>query len=104
VAALNLVAMTVYCWHQSALLLVSLGGLVTGSIAGGGTAGGAGGATGVDALVRQWPGLTDAPLGAGWLGWRLPWLPVVAIVLIGLCALLHRFERPRAGGSRPARA
>jgi hypothetical protein len=54
--------------------------------------------------VRQWPGLTDPPLGAGWLGWRLPWLPVVAIVLIGLCALLHRFERPRAGGSRPARA
>jgi hypothetical protein len=98
VAALNLVAMTVYCWHQSALLLVSLGGLVAGSAAAGGTAGhGAGGATGgVAALVRQWPGLTDQPLSAGWLGPRLLWLPVIASVLIGLCALLHRFERPRA--------
>jgi hypothetical protein len=92
VAALNLVAMTVYCWHQSALLLVSLGGLVAGSATGGTAGHGAGGATD---LVRQLPGLTDQPLSAGWLGPRLLWLPVIASVLIGLCALLHRFERPR---------
>jgi hypothetical protein len=85
VAGLNLVAMTVYCWHQSALLLVSLGGLVAGSAVG----------TDAGALLRQVPGLTGSPADPGWLGWRLLWLPVIATVLCGLCALLQRYERPR---------
>ncbi|MGI5227672.1 acyltransferase family protein [Actinoallomurus sp. CA-142502] len=70
VALLNLAAMTVYCWHQTALLMVTFAAL---------PAGGA-------------PGLLDAPTG-DWLAYRLCWLPVFALTLAGLCALFHRFER-----------
>jgi acyltransferase-like protein len=69
VAALNLAAMTLYCWHQSALLLVSFGGLPFGRL----------------------PGLLDPPTGA-WPAYRLLWLPAFALTLAGLCALFHRFE------------
>lgn len=78
VAALNLAAMTLYCWHQSALLLVTFAGLLVGGL----------------------PGLLDAPAG-DWPAYRLLWLPVFALALAGLCSLFHRFEtRPadRGGG------
>lgn len=74
VAALNLTAMTLYCWHQTALLLVTFAGLPAG----------------------RPRGLLDAPTG-GRPAYRLLWLPVFALVLSGLCALFHRFERPRRG-------
>ncbi|TQL88064.1 acyltransferase-like protein [Actinoallomurus bryophytorum] len=74
VAALNLAAMTLYCWHQSALLLVTFAGLLVGGL----------------------PGLLDAPTG-DWPAHRLPWLPVFALVLAGLCSLFHRFEARAAG-------
>ncbi|MGH3377731.1 MAG: acyltransferase family protein [Actinoallomurus sp.] len=77
VAALNLTAMTLYCWHQTALLLVTFAGLPAG----------------------RPRGLLDAPTG-GWPAYRLLWLPVFALVLAGLCALFHRFERPRRGRPR----
>ncbi|MEU8659207.1 acyltransferase family protein [Actinoplanes philippinensis] len=70
VAGLNLAAMTVYCWHQSALLLVSFAGLLAGPL----------------------PGLLDEPAGA-WPVHRLLWLPVFALVLAGLCSAFHRFEK-----------
>lgn len=73
VAALNLVAMTVFCWHQTALLVVDFGGLVAGRV----------------------PGLLDEP-DAAWVGHRLAWLPVVAAVLVLLVGLFHRFEHPGA--------
>jgi hypothetical protein len=77
VAALNLAAMTVYCWHQSALLLVTFAGLPVGGL----------------------PGLLDAPTG-DWPAYRLLWLPLFALVLAGLCSLFHRFEaRPAGRGS-----
>ncbi|HEY3503967.1 MAG TPA: acyltransferase [Actinocatenispora sp.] len=79
VAALNLVAMTVFCWHQTALLVVSFGGLVAGRV----------------------PGLLDEP-GAAWVGHRLAWLPVFAVVLVLLVALFHRFEHPRTTRPVPA--
>jgi peptidoglycan/LPS O-acetylase OafA/YrhL len=69
VAALNLAAMTLYCWHQSALLLVTFAGLLVGGL----------------------PGLLETPAG-DWPAYRLLWLPLFALVLAGLCALFHRFE------------
>lgn len=73
VAALNLTAMTVYCWHQTALLLVSFAGLTAGVL----------------------PGLLDAPAGA-WPLHRLFWLPVFAAALALLCTVFHRFEQAAA--------
>ncbi len=70
VALLNLGAMTVYCWHQSALLLVTFVGLGFGAP----------------------PGLLDAPAG-GWAVHRLLWSPVFAVVLAGLCRLFHHAEK-----------
>ena len=69
VAGLNRVAMTVYCWHQTALLLVTFAGLAGG----------------------QPPGLLDAP-GDGWAWHRLAWLPVFAGTLAVLVVLFRRFE------------
>jgi hypothetical protein len=69
VAAANLAAMTVFCWHQTALLLVTFAGLVIG----------------------EPRGLLDAPQG-DWPWYRLCWLPVFTVVLAGLCRLFHRFE------------
>ncbi|BEL07358.1 acyltransferase [Actinoplanes sichuanensis] len=72
VAGLNLMAMTVYCWHQSALLLVGFAGMLAGPL----------------------PGLLDEPAGA-WPVHRLLWLPVFALVLAGLCAIFHRVTPSR---------
>ncbi|GIF38082.1 acyltransferase family protein [Actinoplanes xinjiangensis] len=70
IAALNLAAMTVYCWHQTALLLVTFAGMTLGRL----------------------PGLLDEPAGA-WPVHRLLWLPVFALALAGLCSAFHRFEK-----------
>jgi hypothetical protein len=69
VAGLNRVAMTVYCWHQTALLLVTFAGLAAGRPA----------------------GLLDAP-GDGWAWHRLAWLPVFAGTLAVLVVLFRRVE------------
>ncbi|GAB2608592.1 membrane protein [Paractinoplanes abujensis] len=69
VVLLNLAAMTLFCWHQSALLLVTAGGLLAGPL----------------------PGLHDAPVGA-WPLHRLVWLPLFALVLAGLWTLVRRGE------------
>ncbi|MBC6457342.1 acyltransferase family protein [Actinomadura sp. HBU206391] len=78
VALANLSAMTVFCWHQTALMLVTLTGLAAGTL----------------------PGLHDAPDGPAWVLCRLAWLPVFALTLAGLWALFHRVERPNARGPR----
>lgn len=77
VALLNLTAMTVYCWHQSALLLVSLAGQPAGRL----------------------PGLLDTPAGF-WPVHRLLWLPLFALVLAGLTRLFHPVEGWHRGSSR----
>ncbi|MDI5977933.1 acyltransferase family protein [Amycolatopsis magusensis] len=61
ISALNRHAMAVYCWHQTALLLVTFTGLLAGRL----------------------PGLLDEPTG-DWPLHRLYWLPVFALVLAAL--------------------
>ncbi|WP_275422591.1 acyltransferase family protein [Actinocatenispora thailandica] len=70
IAGLNRAAMTVYCWHQSALLLVTFAAVPLGRL----------------------PGLLDRP-SAGWVAHRLYWLPVFAVTLVALCRLFHRPHR-----------
>ena len=75
VALVNTAAMTIFCWHQVPLVLVSLGG----------------------AALDGVPGLTDDPNHVGWLVFRFPWLLVMAGVLVAVVAWTQRFERPWDG-------
>ncbi len=86
IALANLSAMTVFLWHQTALMAVTALGLLAG---------------------RPLPGLHTVPDGLGWVLARLAWLPVFAVAL-GVCwAAFRTRERggPRrgAGGSRVVR-
>lgn len=74
VAVTNLSAMTIFCWHQIALMLLS----------------------GVTLALVPYglPGLHDAPAGLAWVGCRFAWLPVHLLLLGGLVALARRFESP----------
>ncbi|WP_232524411.1 acyltransferase family protein [Nocardiopsis gilva] len=86
IAVLNMNALTVFCWHLTALFVVSaVGAAVWGVV----------------------PGLTSVPDSGGWLLARVPWILLFAVVLAPLSAALHRFERPWSGtllGSWPVRA
>ncbi|GAA2414114.1 acyltransferase [Actinomadura vinacea] len=74
VALANLSAMTVFLWHQTAMMFVTVGVFV---------------------LAGPMPGLHSRPGDLGWAVDRLCWLPVFVAALAGLWALAHRFERPR---------
>ncbi|MGC0312392.1 acyltransferase family protein [Kitasatospora acidiphila] len=78
VAVLNLFAMTVFLWHQTAMMAVTVIGLC---------------------VAGPLPGLHTAPDGAGWVLARLAWLPVFALALLGCWAAFHGHER----GRRPER-
>ncbi len=71
VCALNLSAMTVFCWHQTALVVVCVLGARLGDL----------------------PGLTDMPADAAWVAARLAWFPVLGLALAAITLLLRRFER-----------
>ncbi|MFF5772200.1 acyltransferase [Streptomyces californicus] len=86
VVVVNLSAMTILCWHQSAMLAAA----VPASLAG------AGGATVA--------GLTAAPETVGWLLARVAWLPVFAGLLVLIARYARRFEAPWRTGTRAARA
>jgi peptidoglycan/LPS O-acetylase OafA/YrhL len=73
VAMANLSAMTLFLWHQTALMCV----------------------TAVTLPLGPLPGLHTFPDSAGWVGYRLLWVPVFAVALTVFWALFHRFERPR---------
>lgn len=83
VVAVNLSAMTVFCWHQTALLTLAVP---------------------TSLLGAPVPGLTTAPDTAVWILARLAWLPLIALTLLALGRLTHRFEAPWTGirGSRRA--
>ncbi|MEU6309728.1 acyltransferase [Streptomyces sp. NPDC047014] len=88
VALVNLSAMTVFLWHQTAMMAVTALGLL---------------------VSTDLPGLHTAPVSAGWMAARLLWLPVFAAAL-GLCwAAFRVHERaavrlrsPAGSTTRPA--
>jgi hypothetical protein len=71
IAMVNLSAMTLFLWHETALVTVSSLGTLIGRV----------------------PGLLTAPTGALWVAERLAWLPVFAIMLTGLWLAFRRVER-----------
>ncbi|MGC0418764.1 acyltransferase family protein [Embleya sp. AB8] len=73
VALVNLSAMTVFLWHQTAMLTVTSAGIGLGGLLGLGT----------------------VPDGLPWIGARIAWMPVFAVVLLVCWAAFHRWE---AGG------
>ncbi|WP_371651380.1 MULTISPECIES: acyltransferase [unclassified Streptomyces] len=81
VALLNLYAMTVFLWHQTAMIAVTATGLLA---------------------SRPLPGLHTVPDGAGWVLARLAWLPVFAGALLVCWAAFRTYEqgggRTRGGG------
>ncbi|MDX2561659.1 acyltransferase [Streptomyces sp. TX20-6-3] len=85
VALLNLGAMTVFLWHQTAMMAVTMLGLL------------AGGPTGHGPLT----GLHTVPDGYDWVLARLAWLPVFGLALLVCVAVFRTYE---AGGRRPSRA
>lgn len=74
VSAANRSAMTIFLWHQTALMTVTVAALLT---------------------LGALPGLHTAPAGPAWIAERLPWTAVFAAVLAVLAALVRGFEGPR---------
>ncbi|MFF3726500.1 acyltransferase [Streptomyces erythrochromogenes] len=79
VALVNLSAMTVFLWHQTAMMAVTALGLL---------------------VPARLPGLHTAPESVGWIAARVMWLPVFAAAL-GLCWAAFRAHE-QARRSRPA--
>ncbi|GAA2309914.1 acyltransferase [Nonomuraea roseoviolacea subsp. roseoviolacea] len=76
VALVNLAAMTLFLWHQTAMMAVTALGLLAG---------------------RPLPGLHTVPADAGWLLARLAWLPAFAVALLVCLAAFHAYERGSSG-------
>lgn len=76
VALVNLSAMTVFLWHQTALMAVTTTGLLAGAL----------------------PGLHTAPDSPGWVLARFAWLPVFALALSVCWGAFRLYEQ----GRRPA--
>ena len=74
VALANLSAMTVFLWHQTAMMAVTVGAFLA---------------------AGPLPGLHTRPDHPGWALDRLCWLPAFAAALAALWAAAGRFERPR---------
>jgi fucose 4-O-acetylase-like acetyltransferase len=80
VAMVNLSAMTLYLWHQTAFLAVTVAG---------------------QAIGRP-PGLLTAPSSTLWIAERLAWLPAFAAALAVLWVVFHRAERRPVPAARRA--
>ncbi|MFI1168277.1 acyltransferase [Streptomyces sp. NPDC020801] len=82
VAMVNLSAMTIFLWHQTAMMATTATGLFAGRL----------------------PGLHTAPDGPGWVVARLAWLPVFALALAVCWAAFRTCEQgPRRSKNRPSR-
>jgi fucose 4-O-acetylase-like acetyltransferase len=81
VAVANLSAMTLFLWHQTAFITVTMLG----------------------SLFGQLPGLHTAPTHLAWIVERLAWLPVFALVLGALWAIFRPVEQPPRRRGRPGR-
>ncbi len=75
VAVVNLSAMTIFLWHQTALMATTAGSLLLGRL----------------------PGLHTRPDGLDWVAARVAWLPLFALVLAGCWAAFRSCEH---GGAR----
>ncbi|MFJ4271995.1 acyltransferase [Streptomyces coelicoflavus] len=75
VALVNLSAMTIFLWHQTALMATTATGLLAGRL----------------------PGLHTLPDGPDWVAARLAWLPVFALVLAGCWATFRSCEQHGRG-------
>jgi hypothetical protein len=71
IALVNLSAMTLFLWHQTAFVTVSSLALLAGRV----------------------PGLLTAPVGPLWIAERLAWLPVFALTLSVLWLAFRWAER-----------
>ncbi|WP_055615586.1 acyltransferase family protein [Streptomyces phaeochromogenes] len=67
----NLSAMTIFLWHQTALMSVTATGLLAGRL----------------------PGLHTTPDGLAWVAFRLAWLPVFALALAVCWAAFRSYEQ-----------
>ncbi|WP_371516831.1 acyltransferase [Kitasatospora sp. NBC_01300] len=83
VVVVNLSAMTIFCWHQSAMLAVAVPG-----------------AAGLGAV----PGLTTAPDSIGWVAARVALIPLFAAVLVAIGWFTRRFDGPWTAFSRAGKA
>ncbi|MEV4616264.1 acyltransferase [Kitasatospora sp. NPDC049258] len=72
VVLVNLSAMTIFCWHQTAMFAVALPGSLPAAV----------------------PGLTTAPDSLGWVLARLAWLPVFGLALVAIGRGARRFDGP----------
>jgi hypothetical protein len=79
-ATANLSAMTLFLWHQTAFLAVTMAGLIIGRL----------------------PGLHTAPSSVAWVAERLAWLPAFAAALAVLWIAFQRAERAQARQPAPA--
>lgn len=84
VAVANLSAMTVFLWHQTALMCVTVLTLPLGPL----------------------PGLHTSPADLSWVVFRLGWIPVFAAALTVFWMLFRRWEQPRrrADGTETAQS
>ncbi|MFD6109473.1 acyltransferase [Streptomyces yangpuensis] len=78
VVVINLSAMTILCWHQTAMLAAAVPASFAGGVA----------------------GLTTAPDSLGWIAARVAWMPVFAVLLAGIARYARRFEVPPVEGRR----
>lgn len=83
VALLNLSAMTVFLWHQTAMIVVTSTALFLGG---------------------PLPGLHTVPDGPGWVLARTAWLPVFALALLVLRSVFGAYEQGRGGRSTVVRS
>jgi hypothetical protein len=81
VAFVNLSAMTIFLWHQTALMSVTATGLLAGRL----------------------PGLHTAPDDLAWVAFRLAWLPVFALALAVCWAAFRSYEQGHRGRGRRTR-
>ncbi|MGW6982800.1 acyltransferase family protein [Streptomyces sp. NPDC054932] len=83
VALLNLSAMTVFLWHQTAMMAVTALGLL---------------------VSADLPGLHTVPDSMGWIAARLLWLPVFAAALMLCWAAFRNHEQARRARPSAVRA
>ncbi|MFJ5222180.1 acyltransferase [Streptomyces sp. NPDC088400] len=87
VALVNLSAMTVFLWHQTAMIAVTAVGLFAAGVL---------------------PGLHTVPDGSGWVLARVAWLPVFAVALLVCWGTFRTYEQrrpaPHGRTSRTGRA